>query len=324
MKAIVFSQYGEKNVLQLKEVDKPVPADDELLIRVHATSLNDWDWGLMRGKPFVIRMMFGLRKPNVHIPGLDVAGRVEAVGRDVTKFQPGDAVYGDLSEDGFGGFAGYVCAPETAVVKKPDAMTFQEAAAIPHAGMLAKQGLIDSGKIQSGQTILINGAGGGVGTLGIQIARLFDVHVTGVDSGEKAELLRSLGYDRVLDYRQTDFTSEKNRYDLILDVKTNRPVSRYAASLKKGGRYVTVGGSMPRLFQVFVSAPLISLLRRKTVRVVALKANRDLPYMNELFEAGKLKPVLDGPHQLSDIPELMQYFGQGKQQGKVVITVRDE
>ncbi|MBD3275788.1 MAG: zinc-binding dehydrogenase [Candidatus Marinimicrobia bacterium] len=322
MKAIVLTEYGVKDVLKLQEVDKPVPEDDELLIKVCASSVNDWDWGLMRGKPFVIRLMLGLRKPKVHIPGVDIAGIVEAVGSGITKFQPGDEVYGDLSESGFGGFAEYACTDEKALSKKPANMTFEEAASIPHAAMLAKQGLIDDGHIQSGQKILINGAGGGVGTLGIQIARLYDVHVTGVDSGDKSDMLTSLGYDRVLDYRQIDFTLEKNRYDLILDVKTNRPISRYARSLRKGGRYVTVGGSMPRLFQAFVFAPLISLLQSKSIRVLGLKPNKDLSFINELFEAGKLKPVIDGPYQLSDIPELMQYFGEGRHQGKVVVSVQ--
>lgn len=324
MKAIVFSQYGKQDVLQLSEVEKPAPDDDELLIKVYATSVNDWDWGLMQGKPFVIRLMFGLRKPKIHIPGVDVAGRVEAVGKNVTKFQPGYEVYGDLSENGFGSFAEYVCAPEAALSRKPATMTFEEAAAIPHAGMLAKQGLLDKGQIQSGQTILINGAGGGVGTLGIQIASLYDVEVTGVDSSDKFEMLRALGYHRVIDYRQTDFTSEKERYDLILDVKTNRPISRYAGSLRKGGRYVTVGGSMPRLLQAVVSAPWFSLLNKKSIQVLALKPNNDLSYMNELFEAGKLQPIIDGPYSLGELPELIQYFGQGKHKGKIVISVTGE
>ena len=324
MKAIVLTKYGSPDVLQLNEVPKPTPKDDEVLIKVHAASVNDWDWALMRGKPFMIRLLCGLLKPKYKIPGVDIAGQVEAVGRNQKKFQPGDEVFGDLSECGFGGFAQYVCASENALTLKPVNMTFEEAAAIPHAAMLAVQGLRDKGQIQQGQKLLINGAGGGVGTFGVQIAKLYGVEVTGVDSSGKLDMLRSKGFDHVIDYKQEDFTKNRQSYDLILDVKTNRSIFDYARSLSPNGTYVTVGGSMTRLFQALILGPWISIFSKKNIRILALKPNKDLAYMNELFEAGKLKPVIDGPYKLSEVPKAIQYFGEGKHQGKIIITVEHD
>ena len=324
MKAIVLTKYGSPDVLQLQEVTKPTPKDDEVLIKVHAASVNDWDWGLTRGKPFMIRLLCGLLKPKYKIPGVDIAGQVEEVGRNVKKFQPGDEVFGDLSECGFGGFAQYVCASENALTLKPANMTFEEAAAIHHAAMLAIQGLRDKGQIQQGQKLLINGAGGGVGTFGVQIAKLYGVEVTGVDSSGKLDMLRSKGFDHVIDYKQEDFTKNGQCYDLILDVKTNRSIFDYAHSLSPNGTYVTVGGSMTRLFQALILGPWISIFSKKNIRILALKPNKDLAYMNELFETGKLKPVIDGPYKLSEVPKAIQYFGEGKHQGKVIITVEHD
>jgi len=243
MKAIVYTKYGPPDVLELKEVDKPIPKDDEALIKVHAVSINDWDWGLVQGIPFTNRLLFGLLKPKKRILGSDIAGQIEAVGKNVEQFQPGDEVYGDLSGD-WGGFAEYVCARENALAPKPASMTFDEAAAIPQAAMLALQGLRDRGQIQPGQKLLINGAGGGVGTFAVQIAKLYGVEVTGVDSSGKLDMLRSMGFDHVIDYTQEDFTKRGQCYDLILDVKTNRSVFDYARALSPNGIYVTVGGSM--------------------------------------------------------------------------------
>lgn len=321
MKAIVYTKYGTPDVLELKEVDKPIPRDDEVLVKVHAASINDWDWGLLRGKPFVNRLINGLLEPKKKILGSDIAGCIEAVGRNVKQFQPGDEVYGDLSGD-WGGFAEYVCAREHFVALKSASMTFEEAAAIPQAGMLALQGLRDIGHIQPGQKLLINGAGGGVGTFGVQLARLYGVDdVTGVDSSGKLDMLRSLGFDQVIDYTKEDFTKNGQLYDLILDVKTNRSIFNYLRALKPNGVYVTVGGSMIRLFQALLLGPLISMIYKKKIRIVALKQNKDLAYMNELFEAGKVKPVIDGPYKLSEVPEAMRYFGEGNHKGKVIITV---
>lgn len=319
MKAIVFTKYGTPDVLELKEVDKPVPRDDEVLIKVHAVSINDWDWGLLQGD-IINRLLYGLLKPRKQILGSDIAGRIEAVGKNVEQFQPGDEVFGDLSGH-WGGFAEYVCASENALALKPAGMTFEEAAAIPQAAMLAVQGLRDKGQIQPGQKLLINGAGGGVGTFAIQIAKLYGAEVTGVDSSAKLDMLRSMGFDRVIDYTQEDFTKNGRRYDLILDVKTNRSVFDYTRALSPNGIYVTVGGSTARLFQALFLWPLISITSKKKLRVVVLKLNKDLAYMNELFEAGKVKPVIDGPYKLSEVPEAMRYFGAGKHKGKIVITL---
>jgi NADPH:quinone reductase-like Zn-dependent oxidoreductase len=321
MKAILYTKYGTADALEYKEVDKPIPKDDEVLIRVHAASINDWDWGLLQGSPFINRLENGLLKPKKNkILGSDIAGRIEAVGKNVEQFQPGDEVFGDLTGD-WGGFAEYVCAREKALALKPASMTFEEAAAIPQAGMLAVHGLRDKGQIQSGQRLLINGAGGGVGTFGIQIAKLYGVEVTGVDSTGKLDLMLSMGFDHVIDYTKEDFTKNGQCYDLILDNKMNRSIFDYTRALSPYGIYVTVGGSMARIFQAFILGPLISIFSKKKIRIVVLKPNKDLAYMNELFEAGKVKPVIDGPFKLNEVPEAMRYFGEGNHKGKVVITL---
>jgi NADPH:quinone reductase-like Zn-dependent oxidoreductase len=245
---------------------------------------------------------------------------IEAVGKNVTQFQPGDEVFGDLSGDR-GGFAEYVCGRENALALKPASMTFEQAAAIPQAAMLALQGLRDIGHIQPGQRLLINGAGGGVGTFAIQIANLYGAEVTAVDSPGKLDMLRSIGAKHVIDYIQDDFTKNGQCYDLILDVKTNRSMFDYARALSPDGVYVTVGGSMARLFQALLLGPWIKMISKKNIRIVMLKQNKDLAYMNELFGAGKVKPVIDGPYKLNQVPEAFRHFGEGRHKGKVVITV---
>jgi NADPH:quinone reductase-like Zn-dependent oxidoreductase len=320
MQAVVYEKYGPPDVLELRQVATPAPKDDEVLIRIHAVSINDWDWALLQGVPFVFRVLSGFR-PKRKILGSDVAGRIEAVGKDVKRFKPGDEVFGDLSGR-WGGFAEYVCAPEKALAFKPPAMTFVEAAAIPQAAMLAVQGLLDAGRLQPGQKLLINGAGGGVGTFAVQIARLYEgVEVTGVDSPAKLDLLRSLGFDKVIDYTQEDFTRSGARHDLILDVKINRSIFDYLRALSPGGTYVTVGGSLLRIFQLIFVGRLVSLMTGKALRLVVLKQNKDLGYMIELFEAGKMKPVVDKLRKLSEVPEAMRYFGAAMHKGKVVITL---
>ena len=319
MKAILYHKYGTPDVLELKETDKPIPDDNEVLIKVHAASINDWDWGLLHGD-FINRLLNGLWKPKRKILGSDIAGRVEAVGKNITQFKPGDEVYGDLSGQ-WGGFAEYVCTKEKCLALKPASMSFEEAAAIPQAAMLAVQGLIDKGKIKQGQKVLINGAGGGVGTFGIQIAKIYGVEVTGVDNTAKLDMMRSIGFDHVIDYTKEDFTKNGNRYDLILDVKTNRSVFDYARSLSRNGVYVTVGGSLPRLLQALLLAPWIRMTRKKHIRIVTLKTNKDLVYINELFETGKLKVVIDGPYKLEQLPEAFRLFGKAAHKGKIVITI---
>ena len=320
MKAIVLTEYGSPDVLELREITKPCPKDDEVLIKVHATTVNDWDWCFMRGKPYAYRLFFGLLKPKVRVLGAEVAGVVESVGSNVTEFRPGDEVYGDISESGFGGFAEYVCVRKDALSSKPAEMTFEQAAATPHAAMLALQGLVDVGGIQTGQRVLINGAGGGVGTFGVQIAKQYDAEVTGVDGADKLTLLRSMGFDHVIDYRREDFT-KTGPYDLILDAKTDRSTFKYARALAPNGTYVTVGGQTIRLLQALLLGPLFSRLASKNIRVLALKPNKGLAYINDLFEAGKLKWAIDGPYPLSEAPQAIQYFGEGKHKGKVVIAV---
>jgi NADPH:quinone reductase-like Zn-dependent oxidoreductase len=319
MKAIVYNKYGTPDVLEFKEIDKPVPGDNEVLIKVHAVSINDWDWGLLQGD-FINRILNGVWKPKRKILGSDIAGRVEAIGKNVNQFKPGDEVYGDLSGQ-WGGFAEYVCTKEKSLALKPASMSFEEAAAIPQAAMLAVQGLIDKGKIKQGQKLLINGAGGGVGTFGIQIAKLYGVEVTGVDSTAKLEMMRTMGFDNVIDYTKEDFTKNGKCYDLILDVKTNRSMFAYARSLCRNGVYVTVGGSLSRLLQALLLMPWIRMTRKKHIRIVALKPNKDLSYINELFETGKLKVVIDGPYQLDQLPEAFRLFGNAAHKGKIVISI---
>jgi len=319
MKAIVYTKYGTPDVLELKEIDKPIPKDDEVLIKVYAVSLNDWDLGLLAGD-FINRLLNGLRKPKIEILGSDIAGRVEEVGKNVKGFQPGDYVFGDLSGR-WGGFAEYVCAGENALAIKPVSMTFEEAAAIPQAAMLAVQGLIDKGRIQPGQKLLINGAGGGVGTFALQIAKLYGAEITGVDSSGKLEMLRAMGFDHVIDYTREDFTKNGQQYDLILDVKTNHSMIDYIRALRPNGMYVTVGGSMARLFQALILGPWISMISKKKIGIVALKPNKDLAYISELFEAGKVKPVIDGPYKLNEVPKAFRLLGEGIHKGKIVVTV---
>jgi NADPH:quinone reductase-like Zn-dependent oxidoreductase len=322
MKAIVYTQYGSPDVLQLKEVDKPAPKDDEVLVKVYAASINSWDWDMLTGRPFEYRFLSGLLKPKkTKILGCDIAGQIEAVGKNKKQFHPGDDVFGDLCEGSWGGFAEYVCARENELTLKPAGMTYEEAAATPQAGLLALQGLCDKSEIQPGQRILINGAGGGVGTFAIQMAKSFGAEVTGVDSTGKLDMMSSLGADYVIDYNQDDFTKNGKSYDLILDVKTDRSVFDYWRALSPNGKYVTVGGRSARIIQLVLVGSLISMTGSKKLTLIKHKPNKDLNIINELFEAGKIKPVLDKCFPLSETAEAFQYFGEGHFNGKVVITV---
>lgn len=324
MKAIAFSKYGSPDVLQLKEIETPRPKTDEILIKVYAASVNDWDWGLIWGKPFVIRVLFGILKPKkVKIPGVDVAGKVEAVGKNITLFKPGDEVFGDLSESGFGSFAEYVCAKENAVSIKPPEMSFDDAAALPHASMLAFQALIDKGKLKEGQKILINGAGGGVGTISLQLAKLHNIeNITGVDSSDKQDMMLLMGYKNVIDYQAVDFTSTGERYDLILDVKTNRSIFKYVKALNKNGTYVTIGGSMRRILGAALLGGFISLFWKRSIIVLGLKPNKDLESLKKYYKEGYLKPVIDNKiYLLSEVPQALKYFGEAKHIGKIIIKV---
>jgi NADPH:quinone reductase-like Zn-dependent oxidoreductase len=321
MKAILFTRYGLPQDLQFGEAEKPAPEDNQVLVKIKAAAVNDWDWLYVQGKPALIRPVFGLFKPKINILGVEIAGTVKAVGNKVKKLKPGDAVYGDISDFGMGGFAEYAAVPEKALTIKPPGMTFEQAAALPHAAGLTLQGLCDHGRIKKGDKVLINGAGGGVGTLGVQIAKTFGVEITGVDSGAKLDMMRSAGYDHVIDYTKEDFTRTGQKYDLILDTKTNRSIFAYLRALRPKGTYATVGGSVPRVFLILFISPLIRLVFRKRLRLVGLKTNKDMDRVNGLFKAGKLKPVLDGPFTLDKVPEALQYFGEAKHKGKVIITM---
>jgi NADPH:quinone reductase-like Zn-dependent oxidoreductase len=319
MKALVRDRYGTPDELEIREVDRPVPKDNQVLVRIHACSINDWDWGLLREPTIPIRR--DVVRPL--ILGSDVAGRVEAVGNGVQRFRVGDEVYGDLcGSGGWSGFAEYVCATEKRLTPKPSRMSFEQAAALPQAGQLAVQGLRAAGPLRAGMKILINGAGGGVGTIGVQVAKQHDVEVTGVDNEAKLEMMRRIGFDHVIDYRQDDFASSGKQYDLIVDTKTSRSPFVHARALAPNGTYATVGGeSMKLLLKTLVAGPWIRLTKQRRVGLVALRPNRDMPYLNELFEAGKLVPVVDGPYPLVEAREAFRRFGSGSHLGKIVITI---
>ena len=324
MKAIVLGKYGSPDFLELKEVEKPTPKDDEVLVKVFAVSINSWDWEILIGKPFVNRLMAGLLKPKrIKILGCDIAGRVEAVGKNVKQFQPGGEVFGDLSRSGWGGFAEYVSAREKALTLKPAGMTFEQAAAIPQAALLALQALRYKGKVQPGQKVLINGAGGGAGTFAVQMAKSSGAVVTAVDSTVKLEKMRSLGAEYVIDYTKEDFTKNGEHYDLILDLMGSHSIFDYRRSLNPGGIYVMVGGSTALVNQVIFLGPLISIMGNKKMGILMHKANKGMNHMIELFEAGKVTPVIDRCYPLNEAPEAMRYFVSGKLVGKVVITVED-
>jgi NADPH:quinone reductase-like Zn-dependent oxidoreductase len=315
----VYHKYGSPDVLKLEEVEKPTPQDDEILVKVHAASVNAADWHIMRGKPFLVRLMgFGLLKPKYKILGADIAGRVEAVGRNVKQFQPGDEVFGNIR----GGFAEYVCAREDALVLKPATLSFEEAAAVPIAAVTALQGLRDKGHIQKGQKVLIHGAAGGVGTFAVQIAKSFGAEVTAVCSTRNVDMARSIGADQVIDYTQADFTQNGQRYDLILAANGYHSISDYKRALSPRGIYVMTGGSMAQLFQAMLLGPWISMTGSKKMGNLMAKLNqKDLVCMKELLEAGKVVPVIERRYPLSEVAEALRYVEEGHAKGKVVITV---
>ena len=255
-------------------------------------------------------------------PGMEVAGIVEQVGNNATKFKVGDAVYGDISDFGFGSFAEFLCIDEKALARKPDSMSFEEASSIPHAAMLALQGLRDVGQIIDGQKILINGGGGGVGSFGLQLAKLYNADVTGVDTGEKLKAMEIQGFDKVMDYKKEDFTKSDEQYDLILDCKTNRSLWRFLKVLKPEGKYISIGGRSGKLLQMLYMGPMLKFFSKKRLHMVMLKANKDLEYINKLYEDNKINCVLDGPYTFDKIPWAIQRFGDGLHNGKIVISVK--
>lgn len=306
----------------MSEVEKPTPEDNQVLVKIHAASVNYGNLVLLRGEPFLARFAFGLLKPKYSIPGGDIAGRVEAVGKYVKQFQPGDEVFGDLSSCGWSGFAEYVAVPENALAIKPANISFVEAAAVPMAGVTALQGLRDKGKIQSGQKVLINGASGGVGTFAVQIAKSFGAEVTAVCSTRNVDIVQSIGAAHVIDYTKEDFTKKAERYDLILAVNGYKPISAYKRSLNPKGNYVMVGGAGAQLTQAMVLGPWHSFISNKKMGTMLQSANqKDLIFMKELLEAGKVKPIIDRCYKFSEVPDAFRYFEEGHAQGKVVITV---
>jgi len=320
MKAIVYHEYGSPDVLKLEEVQKPTPADNQVLIKVHAVSLNRSDWEGLTGRPLYVRIG-GLLKPRHQILGSDIAGRVEMAGRNIGRFQPGDKVFGDILGR-MGGFAEYVCARERALALKPASMTFEEAAAIPQAAVSALQGIREKGQVQPGQKVLINGAGGGIGTFAIQLAKLAGAEVTGVDNAEKLDFMRSLGADHVIDFTKEDFTKNGQQYDLILDVIAHRSVFAYKRALRPNGSYFFVGGFVATIFQILLLGPWIRRTTGKKIRMLVVQPNlKDMVYITELYEAGKVVPVIDRRYPLSEVPEALRYLGEGRAKGKVVITL---
>jgi len=323
MKAIVYTEYGSPDVLQFKEVAKPTPKDNEVLVKVYAVSVNAADLHLLRADPFLIRLSSGLLKPKNEILGSDIAGRVEAVGENVKQFKQGDEVFGDISACGWGGFAEYACAREDAFALKPTNLSFEEAAAVPMAAVTALQGIRYAGQIRPGQKVLINGASGGVGTFAVQLAKSSGAEVTAVCSTRNLDMARSIGADHVIDYTKEDFARNGQQYDLILAANGDRSISDYRRALTPKGIYVQTGGSMAQMSQAMLQGPWISMTGSKKMgnMGVAKPNQKDLVIMKELLETGKVKPVIDRCYPLSETADAIRYLEEGHAQGKVVITV---
>ena len=322
MKAIAQNKYGTFDELKLKDVEKPTPKDDEVLVRVHASSINAGNMFPVSGKPFLARMSSGLLRPKHLNPGSDVAGQVEAVGANVTQFKAGDEVFGDNYAGGWGTYAEYVCVPENALVLKPTNITFEEAAAVPQAALVALQGLRNEGQIKAGQKVLIIGASGGNGTYALQIAKAFDTEVTAVVSTRNIELVRSLGADHVIDYTQEDFVEKGEQYDLVMAMGGYRSLSDYEKVLRPGGIFVWAGGDLKGLFETMLFGRWFGRKGNKTLTSLSHKQNQDdLRFMAELMEKGNVKSVIDQSFPLEETADAMRHYAAGHMQGKVVITV---
>ena len=320
MKAFAQNGYGSADAYELVDVARPVPSKDEVLVKVIATAVNDWEWGMLRA-PWPVRLFIGPGRPRgkYHVMGCDMAGRVEAVGSSASAFRPGDEVYCDLSGYRFGGFAEYACVSQRQLHRKPAGLSFEQAAAIPHAAELALQAIRTAPALRAGQEVLVNGAGGGVGTLAIQLLKQRDLTVTGVDRAEKLGRLRELAYDHVVSYPEEDFTRLGKQYDLIIDVKTSAPAHAYLRVLKPSGVYATVGGD--KVFSFMLAAPPLSLFTRKRLKAVMLKPNGNLDEISELVESGTLKPVLDEVFAFADLPQALRKFRDARHVGKIVIRM---
>ena len=324
MKAVVLTQYGSADVLQVRDIDKPTPKADEVLIKIHASSINAADKYIMSGSPFLVRLMTGgiLNPPKNKVLGADVAGIVDAVGADVKQFKVGDEVFADMSGVASGGYAEYATVPEKITVLKPSNISFEQAASVPLAAVTALQGLRDYGNISAGQKVLINGASGGVGTFAVQIAKFYGTEVTATCSTSKVEMVRSIGADHVIDYTQEDFTKNGQAYDLIFDIAAYRSPAEYKSSLTPQGKYVLAGGSIPRIFQVMLFGKWFSRNSQQTITgFTANPSQDDLAFMSNLLESGKVVPVIDRCFTLEQTAEAMRYFEAGHTQGKVVISI---
>jgi NADPH:quinone reductase-like Zn-dependent oxidoreductase len=325
MKAIICEKYGPPETVKLAEVDKPTPGDDEVLVRVYASSVNFGNVALIKGEPLIARLWSGLRQPKDKIPGSDVAGRVEAVGRNITRFKPGDEVFGDTSECGFGAYAEYVTATEAALVHKPANLSYEEAAATPQAALVALQGLRDIGHIRAGQKVLVVAAAGGNGSFAVQIAKAYGAEVTAVCGPDNVELVRTIGADHVIDYTKEDFSRNGQQYDLILAANGYNPIAAYKRALSPNGIYVMAGGSMAQVFQALLLGPLLSMNgSKKLTNLMQHVSQEDMVYMKELFEAGKVKPVIDRCYSLHETAEALRYYEKGHARGKVVIIMKNE
>ena len=323
MKAIVYCDYGAPDVLRLENIEKPVPNDDQVLVKVRAASVNPYDWHFIRGTPYILRLDAGLRKPKVLRLGGDVAGQIEAVGKNVTQFKPGDEVFGLCS----GAWAEY-CLGKSRLVLKPASITFEQAASLPVAAITALQALRDKGKVQPGQKVLINGASGGVGTFAVQIAKSLGAEVTGVCSGRNVEMVRSLGADHVIDYTKDDFTKGTERYDVILDNVGTQPLSGFRQALKPKGICAMIGGGGPhegnwigplaRPVKALLLSPFVS---QKLSMMIGDMNQKDLTVLADLMQSGKVKSVIDRTYKLSEVPEAVRYLEEGHARGKVIITV---
>lgn len=323
MRAIGFTRYGAPDGLAPRDVPRPDPRPEEVLVRVRASSVNSWDWEFLRGTPFVNRLMFGLLKPkpSKQILGADIAGTVEAVGTRVERFRPGDEVFGDLWSN-WGGFAEFACAAETALEPKPANVTFEAAAAVPQAGVLALQGLRKGGELKPGQAVLINGAGGGVGTFAIQLAKRAGAEVTGVDAAHKLDVVRSLGADHAIDFAEEDYTQRGERYDRIVDCHGFRSMFDQKRTLKPGGIYAMIGGSMARVRQLWLLSLWDFLTREdRKLRLVAEGPNKGLAELAQLMEAGELVSVIDRTFTLDEVPEALHYFSEGLHKGKIAVSI---
>jgi NADPH:quinone reductase-like Zn-dependent oxidoreductase len=321
MKAMIYTEYGPLDVLKLVDIEKPAPKAREVLIKVQAASITFGDLAAVKGEPFMVRFSLGLREPKFKILGKDVAGIVEAVGANATQFQPGDEVFGDLSESGWGAYAEYVAVPENALVHKPANISFEAAAAVAESAVVALQGLRQKGQIQPGQRVLIYGASGGIGTFAVQIAKSFGVEVTGVCSTRNLDMVRSLGADYVIDYTKEDFTQNGQQYDLILATAGYRSIFDYKRALALNGKYVATGGSMAQVFQPMLLGPWLSTGGRKMSNLAMKPDTKDLTFIKELIEAGKIQPVIDQVFPLQELPAALRHYGEGHSRGKVVIIM---